>query len=106
MLATVVAHQVAHMKKTVVGLITPHVLAVIDVATKEQTGANVDWHLKDAVTKTVDEFGHQYNARDLLTAYIHGLETAAQEAGKGRMAYVNALREAVAAATKRLNALD
>ena len=50
MLATVVTHQVAHMKKTVVGLITPHVLAVIDVATKAQTGANVDWHLKDVVT--------------------------------------------------------
>ncbi|MBP8081423.1 MAG: hypothetical protein KAY12_04630, partial [Arenimonas sp.] len=75
------------MKVTVVGLVTPHVLRVVDLAKQAETGVNVDWHLRDAVAKTVDDLGHQYNAPELLSAYVHGLETVAQDAGKGRFAY-------------------
>ena len=81
------------MKLTIVGLVTPHVLRVIDLANQAETGANVDWHLRDAVVKTVDDLGHQYNARDLLSAYIQGLETAAQDAVRMRNVYAGALKD-------------
>ena len=98
--------QVEHMRVTIVGLITPHVLRVIDLAKEAETGANVDFHLRDAVARTIDDLGHQHNAKDLLAAYIHGLETAAQEAGQFRKVYANALKTAAANAAGRLRQLD
>ena len=80
------------MKATVVGLVTPHVLRVIDLAREAETGVNVDWHLRDAVAKSADELGHQFNAPDLFAAYISCLETAARDAGPTRKAYASALR--------------
>ncbi|WP_457097671.1 hypothetical protein [Lysobacter sp. P5_B9] len=90
------------MKATVVGLITPHVLRVADLAKQAEAGANVDWHVRDAVAKTVADLGSQYNARDLLSAYTQWLETAAQEAGQARMFYSGVLRTAAAAAARHM----
>ena len=90
------------MKVTVVGLVTPHVLRVVDLAKEAETGVNVDWHLRDTVTKTVEDLGQQYNAQELLAAYVHGLETAAQDVGKGRFAYASALKSAAAQAARHV----
>ena len=94
------------MKATIVGLVTPHVLRVIDLANQAETGVNVDWHLRDAVTKTVEDLGHQYNARELLSAYISGLENAAHEAAPVRNLYAGALQAAATMATRTRNARD
>lgn len=88
------------MKVTVVGLVTPHLLRIIDLAKQAETGANVDWHVRDAVAKTIDELAHQYNASDLLAAYIQGLETAAKEPGRARMFYSNVLQAAATQAAR------
>lgn len=98
--------QVPHVKATVVGLVTPHVLRVLDLAKMAETGVNVDWHLRDAVTKTVDELGQQFNARDLLQAYVDGLQTLARDMGQGRRLYAGMLQDAVAMATRELQKLD
>ncbi|HRO62885.1 hypothetical protein [Thermomonas sp.] len=94
------------MTKTTVSLVTPHILSVIDLAKQAETGINVDWHLKDAVAKTYADLGHQFNARDLISAFIHGLETTAEQAEPRRKFYSGALRTAAALATQRLNELD
>ena len=88
------------MKATVVGLITPHVMRVADLAKQAETGAIVDWHVRDAVAKTIHELGLQYNASDLLSAYTHWLETAAEEALPARKAYASVLRAAAATAAR------
>lgn len=86
------------MNPTVVGLISPHVLRVADLARQAETGANVDWHVKDAVAATIREFGHQFNGQDLLSAYVQWLDSAAREAGHARMAYARVLQAAATAA--------
>ena len=93
------------MKATVVGLVTPHVLSVIDLAKQAETGVNVDWHVRNAVAKTRDDLVNQYNARDLLAAYVHGLQVAAQDAGP-RKAYAGVLQSAVALAERELQRRD
>lgn len=90
---------------TIAGLVTPHLFQVVDIAKQAETGANIDWHLRDAVSRTIDALAHQYNARDLLATYVQGLETAAGEAGRGRMLYANALRQAAAQAARHLERL-
>lgn len=85
------------MSTTVVGLVTPHLLRVVDLANDAEKGVNVDWHLRDAVDKTLHDLRQQYNATALLAAYIEGLENAAQ-AGKTRAEYARVLQVAVAAA--------
>lgn len=94
------------MKATLVDLVTPHVLRVIDLAEQAEKAVNIDWHLRDTVAKSIDDLGHQYNARDLLSAYQHGLETAVREAGRGRLFYAEALKAAAAIATRHLKARD
>lgn len=94
------------MTATIAGLVTPHLLRVVDLARQAQTGANVDWHVRDAVSKTAGELGHQYNARDLLTAYVQGLATAAEEAARERKAYARVLREAATQAMRELQRRD
>lgn len=86
------------MRATVVDLVTPHLLRVVDIANQAQNGATVDWHLRDAVSGTVRQLGEQFNASSLMTAYVDGLEAAANQAPKGRTDYANALRTAAAAA--------
>lgn len=86
------------MKATVAGLVTPHLLRVVDLANEAEKGVNVDWHVRDAVARTMDELGHQYNASALAASYIQGLEAAAGNAAKTRVAYVGVLQAAAAAA--------
>ncbi|GAB3352194.1 hypothetical protein [Lysobacter tyrosinilyticus] len=86
------------MRATVVGLVTPHLLRVVDLATKAEQGVNVDWHLRDAVAKTMGELGDQHNASALVASYIEGLEAAAGQAPKTRVAYIRVLQAATAAA--------
>lgn len=86
------------MKATVVGLVTPHLLRVVDIATQAEKGMNVDWHLRDAVAKTMSELADQHNATALVAAYIEGLESAAGQAARARLVYIGALRSAAATA--------
>ena len=85
------------MKATVAGLITPHVLAIADLAGQAEKGAIVDWHVRDAVARTISELGLQYNADDLIASYIQWLDTAAREA-QAREAYARVLHAAATAA--------
>ena len=91
------------MKATIVDLVTPHVLRVIDLAEQAEKAVNVGWHLRNTGAKSIDDPGHRYNARDLLSAYQHGLETSAQQAGRGRHFYGNALKAAAAIVTRALS---
>ena len=86
------------MKATVVGLVTPHLLRVVDLAIQAEKGANVDWHLRDTVAKTMAGLSDQYNAAALVAAYIEGLEAAAGEAARARVEYIRVLQAAAAAA--------
>lgn len=86
------------MKATVASLVTPHLLRVVDLANQAETGVNVDWHLRDAVSRTMRELGDQYNAASLVAAYVEGLETAAAQATAARPEYRRAMQAAVAAA--------
>ena len=82
------------MKPTVANLVTPHLLKVVDLAKQAEIGGNIDWHLRETVTRTIEALGHQYNARDLLSTYIAGLESAAREKGRVYSAYARALQAA------------
>lgn len=93
------------MKATVVGLVTPHVLQVVDLARQAEAGRNVDWHLCDTVTATLEALGQQYNARELLAAYVHGLQAAARDAGPRQAAQVRLLEAAAAMASRELQKL-
>ena len=86
------------MKATVVGLVTPHLLRIVDLANEAEKGVNVDWHLRDAVARTAGELGDQHNAQALVAAYIEGLEAAAGQALRTRVAYIHVLQAAAAAA--------
>lgn len=94
------------MKNTVVGLITPHFLKVVDLANQAETGVNVDWHLRNEVASTVEDLGHQYNARELLSAFVDGLETAARDARPGRKRYADLLRTAASMAAVEIKRFD
>lgn len=86
------------MNLTVVDLVTPHLLRVADLASQAEKGVNVDWHVRDAVSKTMEELRDQWNAPALVTAYVDGLENAAAQAPKTRTGYIRALRSAASAA--------
>ena len=86
------------MNATVVGLVTPHLLRVVDLANEAEKGVNVDWHFRDAVARTMRELGEQYNAPALVMAYVDGLEAAAGLAVTTRVAYIGVLQAAAAAA--------
>ena len=88
------------MRATVVGLVTPHLLRVVDLANEAEKGVNVDWHLRDAVFKTMSELGDQYNAPALMEAFVDGLESAAGNAPKTRVDYVRVLQAAADAARR------
>lgn len=86
------------MRSTVVGLVTPHLLRVIDLANEAQKGKNVDWHLRDTVARTMSELADHYNAQALVASYIEGLENAAQQAPRARVDYIRVLETAAVAA--------
>lgn len=94
------------MKATVVGLVTPHILRLLDIAKQAESGTNVDWHLRDAVAGTLEDLRQQFNARELLAAYANGLEMAARDAGPGRSGYAEQLRAAARIATREIDRLD
>lgn len=87
-------------KATVVGLVTPHLLRVVDLAIEAEKGVNVDWHVRDAVARTMGVLEDQWNAPALVGAYVEGLENAASLAPKTRVAYVRALQAAADAARR------
>ncbi|MGY0556590.1 MULTISPECIES: hypothetical protein [unclassified Lysobacter] len=88
------------MRATVVGLVTPHLLRVVDLANEAENGVNVDWHLRDAVARSMGSLGDQYNAPALMEAFVDGLESAAGNAPKARVAYVRVLQAAAEAARR------
>ncbi|MFZ5656232.1 MAG: hypothetical protein ACOY37_04105 [Pseudomonadota bacterium] len=86
------------MNATVAGLVTPHLLRIVDLANEAEKGVNVDWHLRGAVDATMRELRDQWNASALVAAYVAGLETAAAQAPKMRPAYARVLQAAAVAA--------
>ena len=86
------------MKTTVAGLVTPHLLRIVDIANSAQNGAKVDWHLRDSVANTMRNLGDQANAPELVAAFVEGLENAASQAPKTRPEYASALQAAADAA--------
>ena len=86
------------MNHTVVGLVTPHLLRVVDLANEAEKGVNVDWHVRGAVDATMRELRDQWNAPALVAAYVDGLEAAAGRVPPARAATLRALKSAVAAA--------
>ncbi|MFC5568707.1 hypothetical protein ACFPN1_01340 [Lysobacter yangpyeongensis] len=89
------------MRETVVGLVTPHLLRVVDLAKKADLGVNVDWHLRDALAATLSELGDLHNASALLTAFADGLEAAARQAPASRAGYIRVLQTAATSARNR-----
>lgn len=88
------------MKSTVAGLVTPHLLRIVELADNAQKGAKVDWHVREAVAKTMGELSDQANAPELVAAYLEGLDNAAAQAPKSRMEYVGILQAAADAARR------
>lgn len=82
------------MRATVVSLVTPHLLRIVDLANEVEKGVNVDWHVRNAVANTMSELGEQYNAPVLVASYVEGLENAASQAPITRVAYVRVLQAA------------
>ncbi|MDQ3286682.1 MAG: hypothetical protein M3Q42_00210 [Pseudomonadota bacterium] len=87
-------------KATIVGLVTPHLLRVVDLAIEAEKGVNVDWHVRDAVARTMGVLEDQWNTPALVGAYVEGLENAANQAPKTRVAYVRVLQAAADAARR------
>ena len=83
------------MRTTVVGLVTPHLLRVVALADQAEKGMAVDWHLRETVTATMAELGDQYNAPTLVAAYVDGLEQAASQVPRPKVAYARALQIAI-----------
>jgi hypothetical protein len=88
------------MRATVVGLVTPHLLRVVDLANEAEKGVNVDWHVRDAVSRSMAELGDQYNAADLVASYLEGLENVAAQAPKARTAFIRVVQTAADAARR------
>ena len=84
------------MRATVVGLVTPHLLRVVALADQAEKGVvAVDWHIRETVTATMAELGDQYNASALVASYVEGLEHAASQVPRPRVAYARALQIAI-----------
>jgi hypothetical protein len=88
------------MKTTVAGLVTPHLLRIVELANQAQNGAKVDWHVRDAVAKTMGDLGDQANAQQLVDSYLEGLDNAVAQAPKARAEYTGVLQAAADAARR------
>lgn len=88
------------MRATVAGLVTPHLLRVVDLANEAQKGVNVNFHLHDAVARSMAEMADQYNAPALAAAFVEGLENVAGQAPRARLEYVRVLQAAADAARR------
>lgn len=93
------------MRATAVDLVTPHLLRIVELANEAEKGVNVDWHVRDAVARTIAELEGHFNTATLLTTYAQGLENAASQAPKSRVAYIQIL-QAAAGAANRLGRID
>lgn len=82
------------MSATVIDLVTPHLLRVVDLADKAERGMSVDWHVGHVVATTMAELGAQYNASVLVATYIEGLENTARQAPRLRATYIRVLQRA------------
>lgn len=87
-------------RATVVGIVTPHLLRIVDLANEAEKGIKVDWHVREAVVKSMGELGELYNAPVAVGAYLDGLENAATRAPEKREAYVRVLQGAAEAARR------
>lgn len=87
-------------RTTVVGIVTPHLLRIVDFANQAEQGANVDWHVRDAVGKSMGELGELFTASVAVAAYIEGLENAAAQAPAHRAKYVRVLQAAAETARR------
>ena len=87
-------------RATVVGMVTPHLLRIVDLANEAEKGVNVDWHVREAVGKSMGELGDLFTASVAVAAYIDGLESAAGQAPAHRQAYVRVLQAAADAARR------
>ena len=88
------------MKKTVAGLVTPHLLRIVELADSAQNGAKVEWHVRDAVARTMAELGDQANAPELVAAYLEGLDNAAVQVPGNRIEYARVMKAAAEAARR------
>lgn len=86
------------MNRTAIDLVTPHLLRVVSLARQAESGVNVSWHVRDAVTKSLGDMRGQYNEAALVSSYVEGLAAEAERAPVSRDAYAEALRLAVATA--------
>lgn len=93
-------------RATVVGLVTPHLLKIIDLAEKAESGVFVEPLVGNAVNATIRELADQYNVKDLLLGYVEGLESVAEDAGPSRKAFAGVLKSAAAIAARDLARLD
>lgn len=87
-------------RATVVGIVTPHLLRIVDLANEAEQGVKVDWHVREAVTNSMDELGDLFNAPVAVAAYVDGLENAAAQAAEKREAYIGVLKSAAEAARR------
>ena len=87
-------------RATVVGIVTPHLLRIVDLANEAEKGVNVDWHVREAVTRSMGELSELYNAPVAVASYIEGLEKAAGQAPEKREAHARVLRAAAEAARR------
>ncbi|MDR7194633.1 hypothetical protein [Luteimonas terrae] len=88
------------MRATVVGLVTPHLLRIVDLANAAQKGVSVRFHLHDAVARSMAEMADQYNASALAAAYVEGLENVAGQAPRACTEYVGVLQAAAETARR------
>jgi hypothetical protein len=86
------------MSGTVAGLVTPHLLRVVDLANEAEKGMNVDWSVRGTVAMTMTQLREQWNAPALVAAYVEGLEIVAGNAAPTREMYIRVLKAAAAAA--------
>jgi len=86
------------MSTTVVGLVTPHLMRIVDLANEAEKGVNVDWVVRGTVSMTMTELRDQWNGPALVAAYIDGLENVAANAVPTRDLYIRVLKAAAAAA--------
>lgn len=86
------------MSTTVVGLVTPHLLRIVDLANEAEKGVNVDWVVRGTVSSAMAELRDQWNGPALVAAYIDGLDNVAANTPPTRDVYVRVLKAAAAAA--------
>ncbi len=87
-------------RATVVGMVTPHLLRVVDLASQAEKGINVDWHVRESVTGSMAELGELYTAPVAIASYVDGLERAAAQAARNRKAYIQVLLAAAETARR------